>query len=338
MAKFVNYKMQSRINKLPKIELHSHLEGTIKPELAHQLAKRNAISLDYCLFDDNGGYAWSNFASFLSAYDSVSSCLRKGEDYRDITYNYLKDCAGENVIYAETFISPDHAAECGISYGDMIKGIAQGIDDAENDFEIIGRIIVTCVRHLGPAQGLNVVQTMVNNPHPYVVGFGMGGDENAFTLEEFAPIFNVAEKAGYPCTVHAGEICGPENVWDAINYLPVSRIGHGVQSIFDEKLLTAIVNRNIHLEICPGSNLALGIFHDWVDHPLPRLISRGISVSLNSDDPPFFHTTVGQEYHDSAKNFELGDEVLKSISLMAMEASFVDTKTKSKLVNKIKNF
>jgi len=332
--------MQSRINKLPKIELHSHLEGTIKPKLALQIAKRNAVSLNNNLFNDNGGYAWSDFASFLTAYDSVSSCLRVGKDYRDITYQYLKDCASENVIYAETFISPDHAAECGISYDDMISGIVKGIDDAEHDFGIVGRIIVTCVRHLGPQQGLNVVQTMVDNPHPYIVGFGMGGDENAFTFEEFAPVFNIADEAGYPCTVHAGEICGPESVWDAINYLPISRIGHGVNSIEDDTLLDFLSKdwRNIHLEICPGSNLALSVFPDWESHPLPTIMDKGISISLNSDDPPFFDTTVGQEYQNSAKHFNFGIEELKSISLMAMKASFADPDTKSRLLDKISQF
>ena len=330
--------MQNRINKLPKIELHSHLEGTIKPKLALQISMRNAVSLSNNLFNDNGDYAWSDFASFLTAYDSVSSCLRLGKDYRDITYEYLKDCASENVIYAETFISPDHAAECGISYDDMISGIAKGIDDAEHDFGIVGRIIVTCVRHLGPQQGLNVVQTMVDNPHPYIVGFGMGGDENAFTLNDFAPVFNIAADAGYPCTVHAGELCGPESVWDAINFLPISRVGHGVKSIHDEKLLDELVNRNIHLEICPGSNLALSVFTDWDSHPLPTFIAKGISVSLNSDDPPFFHTSVGLEYHNSAKHMNINIETLKSISLMAMKASFADPETKSSLMNKIKEF
>ena len=210
--------MQEQIHKLPKVELHSHLEGTIKPALAQEIAQRNDVSLDSNLFHSNGGYAWSDFPSFLTAYDNVSSCLRLGKDYGDITYEYLKDCAKENVVYAETFISPDHAAECGISYDDMISGIARGIDDAERDFGIVGRIIVTCVRHLGPEQGLNVVQTMVDNPHPYVVGFGMGGDENAYTLEEFADIYNIAKEAGYECTVHAGEICGPESVWDAMSF------------------------------------------------------------------------------------------------------------------------
>ena len=330
--------MQEQIHKLPKVELHSHLEGTIKPELAKQIAKRNAAPLDNNLFDDNGGYAWSDFASFLTAYDSVSSCLKNGEDYRDITYEYLKDCASENVIYAETFISPDHAAECGISYDDMISGIASGIDDAERDFGIVGRIIVTCVRHLGPEQGLNVVQTMVDNPHPYVVGFGMGGDENAFTIEEYTPVYNIAANAGYACTVHAGEICGPDSVWDAINYLPISRIGHGVKSVYDEKLISELINRKIHLEICPGSNLALSLFPNWESHPLLTIMNKGISISLNSDDPPFFNTTVGKEYQNSAKNFNLNVKNLKQISLMAMEASFADIKTKSRLIEEIKKF
>jgi adenosine deaminase len=330
--------MQEQIHKLPKVELHSHLEGTIKPELAKQIAKRNAAPLDNNLFDDNQSYAWSDFASFLTAYDSVSSCLKNGEDYRDITYEYLKDCASENVIYAETFISPDHAAECGISYDDMISGIASGIDDAERDFGIVGRIIVTCVRHLGPEQGLNVVQTMVDNPHPYVVGFGMGGDENAFTIEEYAPVYNIAANAGYACTVHAGEICGPDSVWDAINYLPISRIGHGVKSVYDEKLISELINRKIHLEICPGSNLALSLFPNWESHPLLTIMNKGISISLNSDDPPFFNTTVGKEYQNSAKNFNLNAEDLKQISLMAMEASFADIKTKSRLIEEIKKF
>ena len=330
--------MQEQIHKLPKVELHSHLEGTIKPELAKQIAKRNAAPLDNNLFDDNQSYAWSDFASFLTAYDSVSSCLKNGEDYRDITYEYLKDCASENVIYAETFISPDHAAECGISYDDMISGIASGIDDAERDFGIVGRIIVTCVRHLDPEQGLNVVQTMVDNPHPYVVGFGMGGDENAFTIEEYTPVYNIAANAGYACTVHAGEICGPDSVWDAINYLPISRIGHGVKSVYDEKLISELINRKIHLEICPGSNLALSLFPNWESHPLLTIMNKGISISLNSDDPPFFNTTVGKEYQNSAKNFNLNAEDLKQISLMAMEASFADIKTKSRLIEEIKKF
>ncbi len=327
-----------QIQRLPKVELHSHLEGTIKPKLFHKIAKRNNVAFDDKIFDDGGGYRWVDFPSFLNTYDAVSSCLNSAKDYRDIMYDYLKDCASENVIYAETFISPDHAADCGISYKDLIKGCATGIDDAQTGFGIIGRIIVTCVRHLGPQKGIDVAQTMVDNPHPYVVGFGMGGDENAYQLIDFVPAFNIAAKANYPCTVHAGEICGPESVWDAIEHLPVRRIGHGVRSAEDDILLNTLKERNIALEICPGSNLALSVYPNWESHPLKLIMSKGISVSLNSDDPPFFHTSVGQEYQDSSDQFDLDIESLKSISIMAIESSFVDIVTKSQLLNKIKNF
>jgi len=330
--------MLEQILNLPKVELHSHLEGTIRPYLVHQIAKRNGVTLKESLFNNEGSYSWSDFVSFLDAYDEASSCLKNKKDYRDIMYEYLKDCSYENVIYAETFISPDHAAECGISYDDMISGCAEGIDDAENDFGIIGRIIVTCVRHLGPKQGIDVAQQMVDKPHPYIVGFGMGGDELAFSLKDFAPAFNIASNANYPCTVHAGEICGPESVWDAINHLPISRIGHGVKSIEDVELLNALVKRNIHLEISPGSNLALSLYPNWSSHPLKRIMSKGISISLNSDDPAFFNTSVGLEYQNSAKHFDFGIEELKSISLMAMKASFADPDTKSRLVDKISQF
>lgn len=330
--------MPEQIQKLPKIELHSHLEGTIKPSLLHLIAKRNNVVLSDDLFTKDGGYAWSDFVSFLHAYDQASSCLKNAQDYRDIMYEYLKDCSSENVIYAETFISPDHAAEVGMSYDAMISGCIQGIDDAENDFGIIGRIIVTCVRHLGPKQAIDVAQQMVDNPHPYIVGFGMGGDELAFTLKDFAPAFNIASNANYPCTVHAGEICGPESVWDAINHLPISRIGHGVKSIEDCELLNTLVKRNIHLEISPGSNLALSLYPNWSNHPLKLIMLKGISISLNSDDPPFFNTSVGLEYQNSAKHFNFGIEELKSISLMAMKASFADPDTKSRLIDKISQF
>ena len=330
--------MQNQIQRLPKVELHSHLEGTIKPELFSEIAKRNNVHVGDKFFTKDGSYNWTDFLSFLDSYDAVSSCLKNAKDYSDIMYEYLKDCAAENVIYLETFISPDHAADCGISYNDLISGCVQGIDNAHRDFGIIGRIIVTCVRHLGPNMGVGVAQQMVDNPHPYVVGFGMGGDENSFKLIDFAPAFNIANNAGYPCTVHAGEICGPESVWEAIESLPVSRIGHGVRSIEDDNLLKALKERNIALEICPGSNLALSVYPNWASHPLKLIISEGISVSLNSDDPPFFHTSVGEEYQGCYDHLGLDIESLKSISIMALKSSFADSITKAQLLKKIHIF
>ena len=328
--------IHQKIHQIPKVELHSHLEGTIQPSLVKQIAKRNNIKLRDGLFTPQGGFAWDDFVTFLQAYDEVSSCLQFSKDYRDITYDYLKSCALEGTIYAETFISPDHAAEMDMSYEDVLSGCAQGIDDAEREFGIIGRIIVTCVRHLGPKQAVRIAQLMVDEPHPYIVGFGMGGDESQYVASDFTPAFQIANDAGYPCTVHAGEVCGSESVWDAINHLPmISRIGHGVRSAEDGELIKTLVNRKISLEICPGSNLALSLYQDWKSHPLKQFLEAGISVSLNSDDPPFFNTSVGKEYQNGAEHFNLDLKKLLHISRMAMESSFADTKTKDHLVNQI---
>jgi len=327
--------MNKKIQDIPKVELHSHLEGTIPPALVRKIAKRNKIKLKDGLFTAKDSFAWGDFVAFLKAYDEASFCLRKSIDYEDITYEYYKSCAIEGTIYAETFISPDHADAVGINYKEMINGCARGIDRVEKEFDFIGRLIVSCVRHLGPDQAVKVARLMVDNPHPYVVGFGMGGNESMYTMSDFAPAYNIVSEAGYASTVHAGEICGPESVWDAINSLPISRIGHGVRSVEDDKLLVELFNRNIALEVCPGSNLALNVYPDWENHPLKHILESGISVSLNSDDPPFFNTSVGKEYQNAASFFDLSAEKLYEISAMAIEASFVDDQTKDKLIAKI---
>ena len=327
--------MQAEIRNIAKIELHGHLEGCIYPQVVRRIAQRNNISLKKDLFTAKDSFAWNNFVEFLGAYDEASFCLRSGADYEEILYEYLQQSAAEGVIYLETFVSPDHAATVGIGYDDMIQGCAQAIDRAQAEFDIVGRLIVSCVRHLGPEQALKVAQLTVANPHPYIVGFGMGGNESLFTQADFAPAFDLAHTAGLGCTTHAGEVVGPESVWDAINHLPVTRIGHGVRSVEDKDLMLALKERGIALEICPGSNIALNVYPDWDSHPLNSILDAGIAISLNADDPPFFDTTTGMEYKNAVEHFGMSVSQLRDISRMAVEASFADVATKQQLLAKI---
>ncbi|MCP4789898.1 MAG: adenosine deaminase [Gammaproteobacteria bacterium] len=327
--------MQPEVKDIAKIELHGHLEGCIYPQLVRRIAKRNDISLKADLFTSEDTFAWNNFVEFLGAYDEASFCLRSGQDYEEITYEYLKQSAAEGVIYLETFISPDHAKDVGIGYEDMLQGCVRAIDRAEAEFGIVGRLIISCVRHLGPERALKVAELAVQNPHPYVVGFGMGGNEMMFTQADFAPAFDLAHQAGLGCTTHAGEIVGPESVWDAIDNLPVTRIGHGVRSVEDPQLMGVLKERGIALEVCPGSNLALEVFPDWASHPLNRILDAGIRVSLNADDPPFFATTTGKEYQNAIDHFGLLSEQLRAISRMAVEDAFADEQTKLRLLSRI---
>lgn len=316
---------------IPKVELHCHLEGSIAPALARELAARNGLDLPRGLFGTDGHYVWHDFLSFLAAYDRVCTVLRHPRDFADVIYAYLAGAAREGAVYVEMFCSPERPAALGISYAAWLEALAEGIDRAEREFGIVGRIIIICIRHLGPERALAMVQGMVTEPHRYVVGFGMGGDEAKFTPADFAPAYRLAHEQGYGCTVHAGEVLGPESVWASIEALPVTRIGHGVRSADDPALMAELVRRGTVLEVCPGSNVALGLYPDRASHPLHRLIDAGVAVTLNSDDPPFFHTTLGNEYDKAG----LDPATLRQIARTALAASFADETTKRQLLKEI---
>ena len=316
---------------IPKVELHCHIEGTVTPALIERFAAEHRMDVPDTLFNGDGGYAWSGFQGFLAAYDAASEFIRTAENYRDIIHEYLASAAREGAIYVEMFTSVNHASRVGISYGEMLAALVQGIDDAEAEFGIICRMIVTCIRHLGPDQALKDAETAMANPHPYVVGFGMGGDETRYACRQFAPAFNLMHEAGLACTVHAGEVAGPESVIQALDELPVSRIGHGVRSIDDPALIERLVTNGIVLEVCPGSNLALGLYDSPQDHPLNELRQAGVTVTLGSDDPPFFGTTIGAEYERARRDFGLSAQELLDITATAIDAAFVDDDSKSLL-------
>ncbi len=316
---------------IAKAELHCHFEGTISPQLMVRMARRNGLNVPENLVAKDGSYIWATFLEFLKAYDGASSVIRTARDYRDISYEYLSAAAAEGAIYVEMFTSPDHAAEIGIGYEEMNAAIARGIDEAERQTGIIGRMVATCVRHLGPAQAIAVAEQVASMPHPYVVGFGMGGDEGQYTPLDFAPAFDLAFEAGLPCTVHAGEVAGPESVEDALDALPVVRIGHGVRAIENPDLVSRLVDEGITLEVCPGSNLALGLYETAAQHPLNDLIEAGCRVTLGSDDPPFFETSIGAEYQRALADFGLTEDALLGLTKAAIDAAFVDEATKIKL-------
>jgi adenosine deaminase len=321
---------------IPKAELHLHIEGSMTPSLVTQLAKRNKLSIPTAIFKDEHTYQWKDFLHFLQVFDVASSVLKTPEDYRDMVYDYLMRSAKEGVIYTEMFLSPDHAALCGLSYEDHLAGAIQGIEEAKKDSGIEGRIIITCVRHFGVEKCIEVAKKTVAHPHPYVVGFGMGGDEMNFPPAQFVKAYQIAHEAGLGCTVHAGEMTGPENVWEAITHLPVSRIGHGVRSIEDANLIETLIERDITLEVCPGSNIALGVYSDFSAHPLNKLREAGVRVTLNSDDPPFFNTTIGHEYDVIAKNhFNLNDATLLNLTKNAIVASFAEPDLKVELLKRV---
>lgn len=316
---------------IPKAELHCHLEGSIAPALARELGRRNGVAFPEGMFDGNGHFAWRDFLSFLDAYDRVCLAVLTPADFGEVIHSYLGSIARQGAVYAEIFCSPERATARGLPYAAWLEGLVGGIDRARRDFGIEGRIIAICIRHYGPERALAMARRVVAEPHPYVVGLGMGGDEGKFAPADFAPAFRLAHEHGLGCTVHAGEVRGPESVWAALADLPVSRIGHGVRSIEDPRLVEELARRGTVLEVCPGSNLALGLYPDRASHPLHRLIAAGVRVTLSSDDPPFFHTTLAQEYEQAG----LSDEELRAITRTAIERSFAEETLKRRLLREI---
>lgn len=314
-----------------KADIHCHMEGTIRPALARKLAARNKTPLPEALFREDGSYAWTDFNSFLKAYDMVAASVQTPEDYRDVTYDHFAGGAAQGMIYGEVFTSPDHAASSGLSYGSMMEGIEQGLVDAKRDHGVEGRIIATAVRHLGVEAAEAVAALVVDNGHRLVTGFGMGGDELMGHPGDYARAFAIAHEAGLECTVHAGEVAGPESVRAALDTLPVKRIGHGVRAAEDPELVARIRDQRIVLEVCPGSNVALGLFASRAAHPLRALRDAGCIVTINADDPPFFWTDIGTEYDGVSAEMGFSDGELHQLTRNAVSAAFVDEETRAGL-------
>lgn len=319
---------------VPLAELHCHLEATVSPGRARALAARNAIDISG-VFDEAGAYRWRTFNEFLDTYDAVSEAIRTPEDYYDITLDHYRRIAADGVIYAEVIVSPAHAGRFGLSYQTLMDAVARAMQAAEHEVGIVGRIIATCIRHLGGPHATETAETVAAHPHPHVTGFGMAGDEAFGNASDYDRAFAIAKDAGLGLSAHAGEIIGPHAVLHAIDHFRVDRIGHGVTAVQDEGVMVAIKENDITLEVCPTSNVAIGLYPDLQSHPLPILMNAGIAVTLNSDDPAYFHVTLAEEYERNAKTHGLSRADLIAMTRTAVSAAFCDRATKKRLLDKV---
>jgi adenosine deaminase len=315
---------------IPKAELHVHLEGTAPPALIRRLAQRNGLEVPEGVFKTEDEFAWSDFLHFLRTYDLAASVIRTPEDYRDVTYEYLAGCAAEGAIYVELIASPDHAAAVGLTDADHYAGIAQGIDDARADHGIEARIVVAAVRNLGVEAAEAIARRHAEDRHPYVVGFNLVGDEEGFPPGPFARAYEIAAGSGLGCSVHAGEHAGAESVRAALA-LPVTRMSHGVRAIEDPALVAELADRGIVLEVCPSSNVSLGLFGSYEDHPLGALRDAGVRVTLGSDDPPYFGCSIGSEYAVAHQRIGFEEGQLREMTRLAVEAGFAEGAVKEAL-------
>ncbi|MGS4944185.1 adenosine deaminase [Meridianimarinicoccus sp. RP-17] len=320
---------------IPKVELHLHVEGAAPSALIRDLAQRQGTDLTG-VFAEDGGYAFRDFWHFLKVYEAATSVLRTPGDYHRLVTAVLEAQAAESVIYTEHFLSPDF---CGggdlTAWRDYVAAMADAAAGVAAQGGPRLRGVVTAVRHLGPDSAKRAARCAAETAGEFITGFGLAGDERAGVPRDFAYAFDMAREAGLGLTAHAGEWDGPRSVSDALDDLRVSRIGHGVRAIEDAALVERLARDGIVLEVCPGSNIALGLYPDWSAHPVARLRDAGVPVCLSTDDPSFFRTRLGWEYDRLAAAFGWTEADFAAMNRTAMAAAFCDVATRAEMTQRL---
>ncbi|MFS8048248.1 adenosine deaminase [Rhizobium sp. BR 314] len=318
---------------LKKVELHCHLEGAAPPALT--LAQAQKYGVDTSAFLKDGTYLWKDFAEFLVCYDKVSEAYRTEEDYALLTETYLEELASIGTIYSELIVSPDHGDRIGLGADAYMAGVSAGIHAAKAKTGIEARLIVTGERHFGPDRVVRAAEYAAKSDNPLITGFNMAGEERMGRVADYARAFDIVREAGLGLTIHAGEVCGAFSIADSLELVRPQRIGHGVRAIEDMDLVKRLADLGTVLEVCPGSNIALKVFPDFQSHPLRKLRDAGVKVTINSDDPPFFHTSLKREYELASSAFGFSDDEINAMTRTAIEAAFVDEATRAALLAKL---
>jgi adenosine deaminase len=323
------------VSGLPKVELHLHLEGAAPPAFIRGLAREKHMDLSG-IFDERGGYKYTDFWDFLKVYEAATETLKSPEDYARLTLAVLEESAASGVVYSETFLSPDFCGERDLgAWREYCQAIREAADQAEKTMGITLRGIITCIRHFGPDKARQTALCAAETAGDWIVGFGIAGDEKIGAPKDFRWSFDMAREAGLRLTAHAGEWGGPDSVRDALHDLDVERIGHGVRAIEDLALVDELAERGVVLECCPGSNVALGIYPTFRKHPIGELLHRGVKVTISTDDPPFFHTTMAREYDMLHQAFDWDDGVFRAIAQTSLDAAFCDADTKARIAKRL---
>ena len=317
---------------LPKVELHVHLEGSIRVETVHELADRNGVAVPLAL--TNAGWRFRNFVDFIEQYVAMCDLLTRIDDFRRAAYEFCEDLSLAGVRYAEAAFSPSNHAERMNDWFGPIEAALDGLAAGERAFGVQVRLCPDIVRDLGMEPAERVLQVALTFAGRGVIALNAAGSERA-AVAPFGALFRRAKDAGLRSVPHAGEWAGPTSVWQTLNSYEPDRLGHGVRSIEDRALVEHLTEVQIPLEICPVSNVATGVYPSLQAHPLPRLREAGVVVTLNSDDPPMFGAWLDDVYAAARDAWGYSDDDLAALARAGVAASFADADLKRDVLDGI---
>jgi adenosine deaminase/aminodeoxyfutalosine deaminase len=323
--------LSSFILSLPKAELHLHLEGSVEPSTLLELRQHHGME-GATLAEVEQLYSYRDFAGFLSAFKDVTEHLRTPEDYELITYRLVERLKRQNVLLAEVTVSVGVCLWRKQDFSAIFEGLERGRQRGEKDFGVSLLWIFDAIRQFGAEKAQNVVDLAIQFRDRSVVAFGIGGDEAAGPPEWFTGVYARAAEHGLHLTAHAGESVGPDSIWGALN-LKAERIGHGLTAGQDPELVEELAERQIPIEICVTSNLRTGCCPELTQHPVRRYFDQGLMLTLNSDDPAMFRTSLVEEYALVQDAFGFTDEHLRELARNSFEASFLPPEKKIAFLN-----
>jgi aminodeoxyfutalosine deaminase len=322
---------------LPKAELHVHHVGSASPRIVSALAERHPGTVPADLDELRGFYTFHDFAHFIEVYLAVVDLVRDAEDVRMLTYEIAGELAAQQVRYAELTLTPYTSVRAGVPIEAFVEAVEDARVAAEREHGIVLRWIYDVPGEFGTEAAAATVGYLPVSP-PSLVGFGLGGPEVGVPRPQFRPFFEQARAAGLRSVPHAGETTGPGTVWDALRELGAERIGHGTSITQDPELLAHVVENRIPVEVCPTSNLATRAVARLEDHPVREMYAAGAVVTINSDDPPMFGTTLTREYELAAELLELDESGTAELARTAVRSSFLDDSGKRALLEEIDQY
>jgi adenine deaminase len=323
---------------MPKAELHLHIEGSLEPELAFALARKNGVKLPYASVEAlRQAYAFTDLQSFLDIYYQGMSVLVRESDFYDLTWAYLEKAHRQNVVHAEIFFDPQGHTPRGVAFRDVVSGIHRALADAEAKFGMTSRLIMCFLRHLDEDDAERTLDAALPFKD-WIVGVGLDSSEKGHPPRKFERVFRRAREAGLRAVAHAGEEGPPEYVWEALDLLGAERIDHGVRALEDNSLVRRLAAEKTTLTVCPLSNVKLCVYENIARHPLRAMLESGLAATVNSDDPAYFGGYINENFTTTGAALALSRQHLHQLARNSFAGAFLPEASKQKLLARLDSY